>query len=106
MTSNQATVSPTADTRRSLSIVIPAYREAENILDTLDNVTRALAPLGLPHEILVIDDGSTDGTAGLVESSRHRFANVRLLVNERNMGFGWSYRRGVDEAALNHIVMV
>jgi glycosyltransferase involved in cell wall biosynthesis len=106
MTSNEPTVIPTTDTRRSLSIVIPAYREAENILDTLGNVTRALAPLDLTHEILVIDDGSTDGTAALVESNRHRFPTVRLLVNERNMGFGWSYRRGVEEAALGHIVMV
>ena len=58
------------------------------------------------HEILVIDDGSTDTTAALVTSNLNRFPAVRLLVNERNMGFGWSYRRGVDAAALDHIVMV
>src|SRR5713226_6205618 len=91
---------------RSLSIVIPAYCEHENILATLENVTRALQPLALAHEILVIDDGSTDGTADLVESHLHRFRNVRLLVNERNLGFGASYRRGVEAAALDHIVMV
>ena len=91
---------------RSLSIIIPAYNEAENIVDTLDNVTRALEPLAVRHEILVIDDGSTDATAALVTSNLNRFPAVRLLVNERNMGFGWSYRRGVDAAALDHIVMV
>ena len=91
---------------RSLSIIIPAYNEAENIIDTLDNVTRALEPLTVRHEILVIDDGSTDTTAALVTSNLNRFPAVRLLVNERNMGFGWSYRRGVDAAALEHIVMV
>jgi glycosyltransferase involved in cell wall biosynthesis len=90
----------------SLSIVIPAFCEAENILDTLENVTRAIAPLGLTHEILVIDDGSPDATGALVTASLSRFANVRLLTNERNMGFGASYRRGVDAAALTHIVMV
>jgi dolichol-phosphate mannosyltransferase len=90
----------------SLSIIIPAYNEAENIIDTLDNVTRALEPLAVRHEILVIDDGSTDATAALVTSNLNRFPAVRLLVNERNMGFGWSYRRGVDAAALDHIVMV
>ena len=91
---------------RSLSIIIPAYNEAENIIDTLGNVTRALELLAVGHEILVIDDGSTDSTAALVTSSVKRFPAVRLLVNERNMGFGWSYRRGVDAAALDHIVMV
>ena len=35
-----------------------------------------------------------------------RLPAVRLLANTRNMGFGWSYRRGVDAAACDHIVMV
>jgi glycosyltransferase involved in cell wall biosynthesis len=91
---------------RSLSIVIPAYNESGNILGTLDNVTRALAPLDLPHEILVVDDGSTDGTGALVTANLGRFPGVELLVNERNMGFGWSYRRGVEVASLAHVVMV
>jgi dolichol-phosphate mannosyltransferase len=92
--------------RRSLSIVIPAYCEAENILETLHNVTTALGPLNLRHEILVIDDGSTDGTGALVTANLARFPNVRLLSNDRNRGFGWTYRRGVQEAAFDDIVMV
>lgn len=91
---------------RSLSVIIPAYNESENILGTLDNVTAALAPLGLTCEILVIDDGSTDGTGAVVTANADRFPHVGLLVNERNMGFGWTYRRGVEAAGLDHIVMV
>jgi glycosyltransferase involved in cell wall biosynthesis len=92
--------------RQSLSVVIPAFCERDGILHTLENVTRALEPLALTSEILVIDDGSTDGTAELVARNLHRFPNLRLLHNDRNMGFGWSYRRGVDAATLDHIVMV
>lgn len=91
---------------RSLSVIIPAYNESENILATLENVTTAFATLSLPHEILVIDDCSTDTTADLVTAHLSRFPDVRLLRNERNLGFGGSYRRGVDAAALAHIVMV
>ena len=91
---------------RSLSVIIPAYNESENILATLDNVTRAFESLNLPHEILVIDDGSRDATAALVSANLDRFPHVQLLKNERNMGFGWSYRRGVEAAALAHVVMV
>src|SRR5439155_2073174 len=92
--------------QRSLSVVIPAYCERENILQTLDNGTRALEPLDRAHEILVVEDGSTDDTGALITSNLGRFPTVRLLVNERNIGFGCSYRRGVDAAALDHIVMV
>jgi glycosyltransferase involved in cell wall biosynthesis len=96
-------------THRSLSIVIPAYNEAGNILGTLANVTAALATLpsheGIDAEILVVDDGSRDGTGALVRSDGERFG-ARLLVNERNLGFGATYRRGVDAATRDHIVMV
>src|SRR5581483_7788535 len=86
--------------------IVPAYNEAANILGTLENVTAALAGLPLVSEILVIDDGSRDGTGALVAAHAGRFPGVRLLANERNMGFGWTYRRGVSEAALDYIVMV
>ena len=91
---------------RSLSVVIPAYNEAGNILGTLENVTTALAALPLDAEILVVDDGSRDGTGGLVTANAARFPAVRLLVNERNLGFGATYRRGVAAATRGHIVMV
>lgn len=91
---------------KSLSIVIPAYCESANILATLDNVTRALLPLELDYEILVIDDGSTDNTAAIVESACGRFTAMQLLRNERNMGFGWTYRRGVEAASRAYTVMV
>src|SRR5437899_1996730 len=50
--------------------------------------------------------GSSDGTGALVEAHAHRFPGVRLLTNDRNRGFGWTYRRGVDAAAHDYIVMV
>ena len=104
MRSSQTNISGVPE--RSLSIVIPAYNESENILATLENISTALEPLSLCHEILVIDDGSADATAALVESHLSRFPTVRLLRNPRNMGFGWSYRRGVEAASLACIVMV
>jgi glycosyltransferase involved in cell wall biosynthesis len=92
--------------RPSLSIVIPAHNEAENIVGTLSNVTSALSTLPIDAEILVIDDGSTDGTASVVQSNAARFPGVSLLINPHNKGFGWTYRRGVDAATRDHIVMV
>jgi glycosyltransferase involved in cell wall biosynthesis len=92
--------------QRSLSIVVPAFNEAGNIVATLENITRALAQVDLDAEVVVVDDGSRDGTGALVTAEMHRFRAVRLLVNERNIGFGATYRRGVDAATREHIVMV
>jgi glycosyltransferase involved in cell wall biosynthesis len=92
--------------RPTLSIVIPAYNEAANILGTLSNVSSAVSGLGLDAEILVIDDGSKDDTAALVTANASRFPGTRLLMNGRNMGFGATYRNGVDAAAGEYIVMV
>lgn len=91
---------------RSLSIIVPAYCEAANIVGTLENIDAALTRLPLDAEVIVIDDGSSDGTGDLVRANQARFPAVRLLVNERNMGFGWTYRRGVEAATGDHIVMV
>jgi len=91
---------------RSLSVVIPACNEAENIVGALDNVTGALAPLPLDAEIIVVDDGSRDATGDLVREYARQRPAIRLLVNERNLGFGASYRRGVEAATREHIVMV
>jgi glycosyltransferase involved in cell wall biosynthesis len=97
---------PSTCSDRSLSIIVPAYCEVGNIVGTLENITAALSPLPIDAEIIVIDDGSTDGTADLVGANLHRFPAARLLVNERNMGFGWTYRRGVAAATGDRIVMV
>lgn len=92
--------------KQSLSIVVPAYCEADNIVATLENVSSALDGLPIDYEIIVIDDGSTDGTGDRVREHAARFPAVRLLVNDRNRGFGSTYRRGVEAAACRHVVMV
>ena len=97
---------PLSCRERSLTVVVPAYCEADNIVGTLENVAEALSALPIDAEILVIDDGSRDGTADVVRANLHRFPSARLLVNERNMGFGWTYRRGVAAATRACIVMV
>src|SRR3982750_2034115 len=80
-----------------MSVVVPAYNEEEAIGTTLAALSERLGARGLPYEILVVDNASTDGTAGVVG----RFADgdkVRLLVNDVNRGKGYSVRRGMLEA--------
>jgi dolichyl-phosphate beta-glucosyltransferase len=74
-----------------LSVVIPAYNEALRLPRTLERVGAFLA--GSSHEIVVVDDGSSDGTAELARAAGGAALNV--VRNERNRGKGYSVRRGM-----------
>lgn len=84
---------------RSLSVVIPAYNEATRLPATLETVTGYLAGCGMEFaEILVVDDGSTDGTAEQAEAFASGHLNVRVLRNPGNRGKGYAVRHGMLEA--------
>src|SRR3954469_16418235 len=77
-----------------LSIIIPAYNEALRIGNTLDAVFKFLSSKNFTYEVIVVDDGSTDDTIAVV----YKFNRVKILKNARNMGKGYSVKRGMLEA--------
>ena len=77
-----------------LSVVIPAYNEATRILSTLDAVADHLAAQPFTWEIVVVDDGSCDGTADLVESWARGEPRVRV-ESIPHAGKGWAVRTGM-----------
>jgi dolichyl-phosphate beta-glucosyltransferase len=79
-----------------LSVVIPAYNEARRLGPTLDRIAAYLAGRGVDHEIVVVDDGSTDGTAELVAA--HPAPGLRLVRQPENRGKGAALRAGVAAA--------
>ena len=78
-----------------LSIVIPAYNEAQRLPPTLDRVASFLATLPLRTEIIVVDDGSKDDTCGVVERTMHRMPTLRLVRQSPNRGKGAAVRAGM-----------
>lgn len=78
-----------------LSIIIPAFNEETRIEPTLRSIDRFLAPLGVRYEILVVDDGSTDGTVALVERLRADMPALRCLPCFENRGKGHAVRVGM-----------
>jgi dolichyl-phosphate beta-glucosyltransferase len=84
---------------RSISIVIPAYNEEARLPDTLRRVEEYLNRADLEfHEILIVDDGSTDQTAEVAECFAKTNPNVRVLRNPGNRGKGYAVRHGMLEA--------
>ena len=86
--------------RSRLSVVIPAYNEAARIRASLLAAADYLAAGPFDADIVVVDDGSADGTVALVEAlaaSRPRDSSpaIRLLKNGRNRGKGYSIKHGV-----------
>lgn len=92
-------VSAYDDTRViALSVVIPAFNEAARIQGCLSEITAYFKQRGIAYEVLVVDDGSVDGAAILVDRYRREDQAVRLLRLPRNMGKGYAVRAGVREA--------
>jgi glycosyltransferase involved in cell wall biosynthesis len=82
----------------ALSIVIPAYNEEDRLPPTLEKIAAWLDTKRIKAEVLVVDDGSTDGTARVTEEAAARLPWLRLLSNGRNYGKGYSVRHGMLEA--------
>lgn len=80
---------------RTYSIVIPAFNEEKRITRGLDQVLAFVAQHGWNAEVIVVNDGSRDGTAEIVREYAHRNPKVRLLENPGNRGKGYSVRNGV-----------
>ena len=79
-----------------LSVVIPVHNEVGSIGATVRGVDEALRREGIDHEILVIDDASTDGTVAAVERVAEETANVRCYRSHYSRGFGHTVRAGLD----------
>jgi dolichyl-phosphate beta-glucosyltransferase len=89
----------------SLSIVIPAYNEERRLPPTLAAVRAYLDARAYPQaEIIVVDDGSRDGTVALVEAAAREDSRVQLLRNPGNQGKGYSIRHGMLEARFEWVL--
>jgi glycosyltransferase involved in cell wall biosynthesis len=82
-----------------VSILVPLYDEEEFIGPLLDNVLAAPLPVGLDREIIVVDDGSRDGSAEVVEQMAARMPDlIRLVRHPRNQGKGAAIRTALQYA--------
>lgn len=81
-----------------ISVIIPAYNEEQRIAPTLILVDAFLAKLAIRYEIIVVDDGSSDGTVALVESMRSELPRVRCVDTITNRGKGHAVRVGMLDA--------
>jgi dolichol-phosphate mannosyltransferase len=79
-----------------LSVVIPAYNEAGVVEGTIRAVVDVLGGAGVDHEVLVVDDGSTDGTTEILEALASELDQVRWARSPYSGGYGLTVRAGLE----------
>jgi glycosyltransferase involved in cell wall biosynthesis len=84
-----------------LSVVIPVYDEAATIKELIERVQR----IDIPKEIIVVDDGSTDGTPEILTMLGKEHENLRLILNPKNQGKGAALRAGFQQATGNYVIV-
>jgi dolichol-phosphate mannosyltransferase len=81
-----------------LSVVIPARNEEGCVAETVRRLIETLRQDGIPHEVIVVDDGSTDGTFSVVAKLAAELPSIRLVTNAGRHGFGMAVRMGLGLA--------
>jgi len=89
-----------SNARRLISIVVPIFNERDNIAPLVGEITAVMGERGLAYELIVVDDGSTDGTGEVLEGLRGKYPGLRIVELRRNFGqtaamaAGFDYARG------------
>ena len=86
-----------------LSIVVPAHNEQDNIIDLIDNIEKSV---DIEHELIIVNDHSTDRTRELVKGRMKEYSNLSLVENELDKGFANALKTGFDNASCELIVPV
>lgn len=78
-----------------MSIFFPAYNEEKNIKRTISQATVAASYITRDYEIIIVDDGSQDNTAGVVETLAKKDKHLRLVKHDKNKGYGAAVKTGL-----------
>jgi glycosyltransferase involved in cell wall biosynthesis len=84
-----------------LSVIMPVFNESQTVETILENVKR----IGLADEIIVVDDGSTDGTRQILQRLADEDGLIRLHLHDKNMGKGAAVRTGI-QAAQGELILI
>ncbi len=91
-------------TKPYLSVVIPVHNEEENIPPLLEGLSKTLTALGKPFEVIIVDDGSTDGTLARLKELKSIYPWLKIVVLRRNFGQSAAFTAGIDHASGEVIV--
>lgn len=87
----------------SVSVIIPCFNEQESIGNVLRDLEAQMEELGCPHETIVVDDGSTDGSRAAIEESG---VSTKVIHHRSNRGYGASLKEGIRAAGMDYVLIM
>ena len=94
-----------APLRPGISVVVPALNEAPNLAAAVDRCKTAARRHFPDHEVIVVDDGSTDATGQIADRLAKADPRVRVVHHDRPRNLGYAYKEGVGLARFEHVLM-
>lgn len=88
-----------------LSIVVPAYNEAHSLATALKAMAAGVVTVGVPFEIMVVNDGSTDETGQIADALAEALPSTRVVHHGANQGFGGAVRTGIRNATYDLVLV-
>jgi glycosyltransferase involved in cell wall biosynthesis len=88
-----------------LSVVVPCFNEEANIARVVRQAAEVGRTLASELEIVVVDDGSTDETAAVLQALEDRVPELTIVTHLRNRGYGGAIRSGLARASLDHVFL-
>jgi glycosyltransferase involved in cell wall biosynthesis len=90
-----------------VSFVVPCYNESAHLSDTVSEIETAVREANLlRHEIIVVDDRSTDNTLAIANQLAALNLNIVVITNPKNLGFGGAYKAGLKQARGVYVTMI
>src|SRR4030066_740632 len=86
------------ENQKSFSIIIPVFNEENNISPLYTELSAVLSKIGLPYEIIYVDDGSTDNSFKLLSAIHTQDNRVKVIQFRRNFGQTAAFAAGFDKA--------
>ncbi|QDU07034.1 glycosyltransferase family 2 protein [Gimesia aquarii] len=86
------------------TVIVPCFNEVQALPDAVIELKSILSEIG-PHELIIVNDGSTDGTCAALQSLQEFHPEIKVLKHETNQGYGASLKTGVRHASYEYIVI-
>ena len=90
----------------SLSVVIPVHNEAGIIRQFIDDIYQKCLNQLFDYELIIVEDGSTDGTREILLSSRDKHPNLKLSFEDRKLGYGSAAKKGISTATKEWVLLM